>query len=218
LCAAEGERPAGIDIFVDDVKTDYVSHMYRHHSLITIHGLSKGEVQHKEEISSITGGMHRGQVLMCRNMAKALSVASDYGDRGVLFLEDDVIFRDGAFTTLSKAVAEIEKRDIFNYVLSLWARHAPKQSDILDKEAAIYPAIDYRGNQAIYFTSSHARSLASFIQANGVVEMRSPSDNLIREQGIDMENIYTTVVDLIDHVGKVSTGLGGPARRARDFY
>jgi hypothetical protein len=33
-----------------------------------------------------------------------------------------------------------------------------------------------------------------------------------------MENIYTTVVDLIDHVGKVSTGLGGPARRARDFY
>ncbi len=131
---------------------------------------------------------------------------------GLLVLEDDVIVRDRFLRCLLDSVNEIEDvHGITRYVLAVHSRTDLTQTPCFHrgKYFVAYPAGSFCGTQGMYYPSSIIPELRDFLFQHGVEHYRLPGDLLIREVVEAQQNIYKTAWDLVEHIGDVSTGLGG---------
>lgn len=132
--------------------------------------------------------------------------------KGLLVLEDDVRPAQGWDSLLQLTIAEVEARiGGAGYVLALYVpiRCLPISS-IPAAHYTKYPVRRFFGTQAMYFPERVSRGFAQFLKSNGVDRFRRPYDLLLREFVLNTGlQLLATVPSLFQHVGRVSTGLGG---------
>jgi GR25 family glycosyltransferase involved in LPS biosynthesis len=131
--------------------------------------------------------------------------------KGLLIFEDDVIVARGWETRLHDTVRELEVTNQGGFVLALYTAYpfTPAQGHFY----APYPAKRFFGTQAMYYPEAIRRGFSEYLRANGVDRHVLPYDLLLRayvqSHGI---SLYATVPSLAQHVGEISTGLGGPSQ------
>jgi len=128
--------------------------------------------------------------------------------KGLLIFEDDVIVATGWEARLHNTVRELEATSQGGFVLALYAASA--LTPVPGHFYAPYPARRFFGTQAMYYPEAIRRGFAEYLRANGVDRHVHPYDLLLRtylqSHGV---SLFATVPCLAQHVGEISTGLGG---------
>ena len=133
------------------------------------------------------------------------------GYKGLLVCEDDVIFRQDFLSCLLQTVEEIEKDKLYEYMLSLHSKYNLVESKARHrgKYFLSYPAFKFYGMHGIYYPSQTLARVRDFMFKHGVKKPSKPADLLIGELGEQMQTFFNVAWDLVEHVGRVSTGLSG---------
>jgi hypothetical protein len=191
-----------VHVVVGTSNTKYVQN-YQHHRAISLHPLDQAE---QDRIAGWSP--HRR---FCHNYVRCLSLPIPEAG-GICVCEDDVIFRDLFVQRLLKAIRELEEnvkeRD---YCLALFT-----DCD-LEQNTSFYRGRFYcsygwpfHGTQCMYYPAAVAATLRDYIQQRGVDRQEDCGDLLVgRLYG---DRMYASPRSLVDHVGEVSTGLGGAPR------
>lgn len=188
-----------IYLVVGSPSCEYVAH-YRHHKNITIHALSNAEAKTIAEWK-----VHRR---FCHNYARCLSLPIPPGG-GICVCEDDVVFRDLFVERLVATVNEMEgESQLADYCLALFSCFDFEQEPSFYRGKR-YCSYGYRfhGTQCMYYPRAVADNVRQAIQRWGVDDYQKPGDLLIQDCYGD--RMYASPRALANHVGKVSTGLGG---------
>jgi hypothetical protein len=129
--------------------------------------------------------------------------------QGVCLCEDDVLYVEGFWNRLGAAVHEVG-RDFDEYVLALYATGDFAADETLrrGRHYASYPAHMFFGTQGMYFPPSTVRGQADYLRRRGVDRVEDPADLLIRDLCIERQYLYVAASSLVQHIGRVSTGLG----------
>ncbi len=200
MSGREAQDCGEILLCIGNEKEAYL-HDYLHHRNVKLLPLTSRE---RANFPSIEG-IHRR---CCYNFWRSLTVPLA-GKIGVLTCEDDIVFRDGFLRILLSAIREIEVDfGITDYMLSLAQYYDFEQNPqaVLGRYVCRYAAPFY-GLQAVYVPAATALLLAEHVYANGVVNYTQPADILAAE--FFQERIFALPRPLVQHIGAVSTGLGG---------
>jgi hypothetical protein len=178
---------------------------YRHHGRLRIVPLTP------EERTRMTGwSIHRRT---CHNYYRCLSVPLA-GQRGIIVCEDDVVFRDQFLVRLIDTLEEMRAHRLHKFALALYASH-----DFEDEHSfyrgALYCSYGwvFFGSQCMYYPAETAHEIADYILRHGVETYEDPSDLLVKR--VYGDRMYSCCRALAQHIGDVSTGLGGSARTPR---
>jgi hypothetical protein len=194
-------RAGPVWVVVDSQDAAYLKE-YSHHRLLRVQPLSESE-------AAESGGwaIHRRA---CRNYQRCLTLPLE-GKKGVLVCEDDVVFRDLFLTRLVLTIQEMRSDRLEQYALALFASH-DFEGDASFYRGKLYCSYgwEYYGSQAMYFPSAMARSVATLIDDYGVNRFVEPYDLTIKRACGGL--MYACARPLCQHVGEVSTGLGGCSR------
>ena len=138
-------------------------------------------------------------------------------DNGILIFEDDIKAAAGWREHLDKTITAIEEHHEQNYVLALYSpykREAYKQGLLYES----YPTRLFYGTQGMYYPEKTRVEFTRFLHAFGVSTYRIPYDMLLREYLMNTGTcLLATSPSLIQHIGAVTTGLGGRFHRAPSF-
>ena len=123
--------------------------------------------------------------------------------------EDDVTFRDLFVQRLLQTVNEMENEaGLRDYCLALFT-----DCD-LEGEPSFYRGKHFcshgwpfHGTQCMYYPKAAALETRAYLQAHGVDDFQDCGDLLIGKLHVD--RMYASPRSLANHVGVVSTGLGG---------
>jgi hypothetical protein len=187
-------------LLVGNESPDYL-HNYFHHRHLRVLPLTASE---RARFRSI-GSPHRRCSL---NFFRSLQLPLD-GKIGVLSCEDDVVFRDDYLRLLLAAVQEMEEEHgLSDYMLSL-AQYYDFELSPEARTGRYFCRYDkpFYGLQAVYLPTASARALARCVEVAGINEYLGPCDLLAAEymQG----RTFALNRPLVQHIGGVSTGLGG---------
>lgn len=117
---------------------------------------------------------------------------------GVLYLEDDVIFRDDWDLKLIDIISRIE---LSNYALSLYSAFDLSKAV---GEIVQFPHSFY-GTQGVFFTSEMLKEFSDKIMNEGILTYRHMADLLLQEYCNDKNiPLYVVKNSLIQHIGEVT--------------
>ena len=141
------------------------------------------------------------------------------GDESILLLEDDLDFADGWYGWMLDAIKEIRKT-YRKWILTLCCfSYEPKRR--YDRGARWFPnAAPWwcGGACGIVYPADLAREFSSYLYDHLVTKDELPTDLLIhrwaKETGVQF---CATAPSIIQHIGAVSTGLGGGGRTSSSF-
>ena len=199
-----------IDIFVDT--SEKILFDYEYLKNIKIHYLT--EEQNKAE------ELRNKHARFCFNYHRCLNVdLSKY--KGVIVLEDDVIVREKFVERLLDCLNEMDPR-VQEFVLTLCMKNSRVNQSSSYKRGiyySSYPANYFYGTQGVYYAKT-APFVAKILKDEGFDcenAPKKPGDLLIKDYVVAKQNLYSTKFDLVDHIGAISTGLGG-TKRSDSFY
>lgn len=193
-----------IDIFVDSKDLSMMDN-YKHFTSVNIIGLTQEEDAFLNSV--LVEGKMRTCQRFCHNYFKCMDVdMAAY--RGLIVVEDDILIADGFVDKALQAVNEVMERRK-SFVMCLCGLNRFKA---LGTYSAQYPATTFHGTQATFFSPELIPHLKKEMWDKGVLEALKPGDLLIHDAVYAWQNIYNSVIDIADHVGDVSTGLGGRPR------
>jgi hypothetical protein len=188
-----------ISIMVGSDDASYLSR-YDHHKKFRIATLSSPE---SEKLKS-----WRVQQRFNHNYYRCLSIPLD-GKRGIIVCEDDIIFRDSFLVRLLDTIHEMEIiHNLSDYALAIFSAY-DFENDQSFYRGKLYCSYGYEfyGTPCMYYPSKTARLLADFIKSHGVDVYEEPGDMLVKR--LYGEKMYACSRSLAQHVGEISTGLGG---------
>ncbi|MBV9124101.1 MAG: hypothetical protein JO112_12145 [Planctomycetes bacterium] len=175
---------------------------YGHHARLRIESLDS-----REEERMAGWSIHRRA---CHNYYRCLSVPLSEG-QGLVVCEDDVVFRDLFVQRLRETVGEMHAHGLEKYALALFATYD------FEEEPSFYRGTLYcsygwpfYGTQCMYFPAMVAREIADFVREHGVETPEAPYDILLSR--LYGDRMYACCRALAQHIGEVSTGLGGAGR------
>lgn len=191
-------RAAPVHVVADSNDKRYLSE-YKSRDTLRLHYLNEQEAA--EQSRRVLCGR------LCYGYFRCFSLPVD---RGLLYLEDDVIVRPRFLKCLLESVNEMEAGGMKDYVLSLHSKYnLPSRPGLYRGRFYISSlAHEFYGTQGMYYPAAIIPELRDYIHQHGVVSYRRPGDLLIREFVQARQNLYNTVWDLVEHIGSVSTGLG----------
>ena len=159
-----------------------------------------------DEWATIAGwGVHR----RCSyNYWRCLDYFATHGG-DLCLCEDDVVFAEGFWTDLAETVEDIEQRRQ-EYVLALYSTADLNADPSLrrGKKYACYHAQHFFGTQGMYFPAAVLPELAARMRRDGVDEPKKPCDLVIQDVCYERQYLFGSRSSLVQHVGRVSTGLG----------
>jgi hypothetical protein len=175
---------------------------YLHHRKLRIQPLSVKEYEQVRDWQ-----IHRK---FNHNYHRCLTVPMT-GKRGVIVCEDDIVVRDDFLTRTLDTIREMElEHGLRQYALALYSGWD------FENDASFYRGkrfcsygFAFYGTQCIYYPKACAAEVADFIYKHGVEVCEAPGDMLIKRFYGD--KMYSSPRALAQHVGEVSTGLGGSA-------
>lgn len=174
---------------------------YRHHA-----GLSIRPVDSSEHSIVQEWDIRRRY---CHNYHRCLSLNVVDGG-GICICEDDIVFRDSFLERLIDTVDEIEHADIVDYGLALTSAYDFEDDPSLYCGARFCKyGYGFYGTQCMYFPKGSMCRLREYIFEHGVQTYTQPVDLLIK--ALYGERMYACPRALANHIGSVSTGLGGAA-------
>ncbi len=188
-----------VHLVIGSSNAEYLA-SYRHHRMLAFHPLTE------EEEEGIKGWwVHRR---FCHNYVRCLSLPIPEGG-GICVCEDDVVFRDRFLQLLLLAVHEMEHdAGLRDYCLALFC-----DAD-LETSASFYRGKHFcsygwpfHGTQCMYYPKSVALAIRDHVQKFGADDPKKPGDLLI--QDLYGNRMYACPRSLANHIGTVSTGLGG---------
>jgi hypothetical protein len=196
-----------VSVFIGSPDDMYVNR-YRQHSHLDIHPMTaKGW----REIEPLTLGQR-----LCFNMRRALKVADSA--RGVLVLEDDVVFKDGFLQKLIETIREIETTiGHTRYILAGYYSYDFRIFPDLHRGDLFtaYPCDDFYGSQCLYYPREVVAPLRDYITRFGFGDEHMPVDMVIKRLGADLrdrhddtDGIYACARALAQHIGDVTSGVG----------
>lgn len=188
-----------IHLVIDASDAGYLEE-YRHHQALFLHPLSRGE---GEQVA--TWSRHRR---FCHSYVRCLSLPVPEGG-GICVCEDDLVFRDLFIQRLLVTVGELEaSTGATDYCLALFT-----DCD-LERDASFYRGRyfcsygwPFHGTQCMYYPRQTALQIRDYVQEHGVDKTEDCGDLLIGK--LYRDRMYACPRSLADHVGAVSTGLGG---------
>lgn len=144
---------------------------------------------------------------------------------GVLVLEDDVLIKPGMLHWMMLALEEMDKDGIKHYILSLNTRGREFVDEPAFRRGEFYTSYPlgspFYGSQAIFYSPKVAKEFGPYLKKNGIRPDGTTDlggDELLRsflcETSLTWNSgAYATVYAQAEHIGEVSTGLGG-----RDYW
>jgi len=188
-----------VHLVVDASDMAYLAN-YRHQRALALHPLTS-EKEEKTE----GWGRHRR---FCHNYVRCLSLPIPE-EGGICVCEDDVVFRDRFLQRLLATVREMEdEAGLRDYCLALFADadFEANQSFYRGRHYCSY-GWSFHGTQCMYYPRSVALAIRDHIHRLGVENLTKPGDLLI--QDLYGDRMYACPRSLANHIGAVSTGLGG---------
>jgi len=190
---------SSVHVVINTSDDDYLQD-YRHHRKLSFHPLRKAE---HDRIGKWTPH-HR----FCHNYVRCLSLPIPEGG-GICVCEDDIAFRDLFVQRLLVTVEELEAHTgAADYCLALFA-----DCD-LEYEASFYRGRHFcsygwpfHGTQCMYYPRGVAGQIREYLQEHGVDRFDDCGDLLIGK--LYGDRMYASPRSLANHIGVVSTGLGG---------
>jgi len=195
-------------VFVGSLGTGYLSNISRK-PLVSIHVPTPEEWKDFKPFSVF----QRATWNYWRALACIPHVA---GRDGLLVFEDDVLPAVNWREHLEEAVTAIAAEGTTQFVLALYSsrRHAAINQD---KPFTTYPTHLFAGTQAVYYPESVRSNFAAFLFEHGVKTNEAPYDMLLAEFAARHSiPIFLTVPVLVQHIGRIGTGLG-EFHQAPDF-
>jgi hypothetical protein len=188
---------------------DYLAD-YLHHEGLRVIPLTSEEAA---TLAQITRKKSRAAFNRCRSLRIPLE-----GKLGVLVVEDDVIFRDHFVRRLLATVEEMEQgRGLRDYALALFSIHDLEMFPEMRRGARFCSyAAPFSATQGIYYPATVTEKLAQHVEDHAIRTYRLPGDLLVGE--FMRGRIYATPRFLVQHIGEVSTGLGGTHMDRSVFY
>ena len=172
---------------------------YRHHTLLQTHPLSPEE---SERIVEWT--IYRR---FCHNYVRCLSLPIADGG-GICVCEDDIVFRDEFLRHLLATVDEMDEDGLRDYCLALFTPYDSESNPSLFRGTRFCKyGESFYGTQCMYYPKHVAEELRGHIQRHGVDDPTKPGDLLIAD--LYGDRMYACPRALANHIGAVSTGLGG---------
>ena len=190
---------ASVHLVIDTSAAGYLD-AYRHHRKLLFHPLLADECARTAD-----WGPHRR---FCRNYVRCLALPVPKGG-GICVCEDDIIFRDRFVERLLLTINELEAQvDRTDYCLALF-------SDCdFEMEPSLYcgryvcrHGLPFHGTQCMYYPGTVVTELGEFLQRYGVDSTKDCGDLLIHR--LCQDRMYASPRSLVDHIGEISTGLGG---------
>lgn len=204
LFAADGlvHELTSVHLVIGTSDAQYLDN-YRHHGGLSFHPLTEEE---HEEIKS--WGTHRR---FCHNYVRCLSLPIPDGG-GICVCEDDIVFRDLFLQRLLQAIDEMENdAGLTDYCLALFT-----DCD-LEGEPSFYRGRhfcsygwSFHGTQCMYYPRRVALEIRDYVKQHGVDKCEDCGDLLIGK--LYGDRMYACPRALADHIGTLSTGLGGAGR------
>jgi len=192
---------SSIHLVIDSTDAGYLQD-YRHHTKLSFHPLRKAE---DNRIADWT--RHRR---FSHNYVRCLSLPiPDEG--GICVCEDDIVFRDRFVQRLLATIDELEAHTgTDDYCLALFTDCDLEQSDSFYRGRYFCSyGWPFHGTQCMYYPRGVAEIIREYLQEHGVDTFDDCGDLLIGK--LYGDRMYASPRSLVDHIGIVSTGLGGAA-------
>lgn len=144
----------------------------------------------------------------CFNFVRALKAPqSDY--KGLLFCEEDVIFREGFIGKLLQTLNEMRLRKLENFVLSCYSPHDHEANKSLRRGQyfSSYYADSFYGTQSIFFPANETLSILKDIRLHGAECYEEPYDLLVKRYCVVKQHLYTTRFSIVQHISEQTTEL-----------
>lgn len=200
------QRFRNIRLIIDSSSKEFLSE-FNNHPLFKLHRLSRGEDVEQRANRSIYNRLCYGQ---------HRCLTTDPGNRtGVVVFEDDILLRPLWPVYLYRILHRLEQDHGDDFVLSLGAAYDLIASPSTHRSGLYlkYPEPTFYGLVGTYYPQRHAAGFAQVLLEEGIHygrDSRKPGDMLLQDYVIDRGKIlYLTPGPLVNHVGVMSTGLGG---------
>ena len=206
----------GVSLIVDAVDLSFLRrYVCLCNSPIRVEGLTSRQASYCATVK------HR-RVRFNVGLHRCLQFGLEYG---VLVLEDDVLIKPGMLHWMMLALEEMDKDGIKHYILSLNTRGREFVDEPAFRRGEFYTSYPlgspFYGSQAIFYSPKVAKEFGFYLKKNGIRPDGSTDlggDELLRSFLCETSltgnsGAYATVYAQAEHVGEVSTGLGG-----RDYW
>lgn len=199
-------RMHSVNLYVGSNDASYLD-CYAHHERITVKRLSDGEWDSIKDMSIWQR--------LCHNNQRALHVPC--GARGLIFLEDDVVLKDGFVHTLIDTIQEIDQRiGKRKYLLACYCPYRWSDKSLRrGKLFMAYPCWDFYGTQFMFYPKAVVQELAGYFARFGSGDESMPNDMIVKKYGTEITveqgctgGIYACTQSLAQHIGKRTTGVG----------
>lgn len=148
---------------------------------------------------------------VCANFVRAMRApAPGY----LCVLEDDLDLRELWVNRLEETLIEMDKDHFSDFGLSLFTPYdfdMMQPSQLLGERYCSYGA-PYHGTLGMAYPKATAASVADYVEAHGVITPSWAPDILVGRALAG--RLFACPRPLVDHIGSVSTGLGGGGRSA----
>lgn len=140
------------------------------------------------------------------------------GSQGIIVCEDDIVFRDGWLRMLLEALNEMCEDGITAPIVSLYSPH-DHENDSLRRGRfySSYFASSFYGTQSMFFSADQLSAISRVVLSESARTFRLPYDLAISGYCTEQQNLYTTRHSLVQHIGRVSTGLGDGRHTSPSF-
>ena len=122
-------------------------------------------------------------------------------DLGLLYLEDDILFKEGWDKTLQEVILQT-KQHASEFVLSIYSPYnlLNYETDIVEFKKGFY------GTQGVFFTSGIIKDFAHKVMTEGVLSYRHMADLLLQEYCVEKNiPLYVLKHSLVQHIGEESS-------------
>ena len=143
------------------------------------------------------------------NYWRALACIPNVAGRdGLLVFEDDVLPASNWLEHLEVAIDALSTEGTSRFILALYSSRQ-HVATIQGKPFTNYPTHLFAGTQAMYYPESVRCTFAAFLYEHGVNMNEATYDMLLAEFAARHSiPIFLTVPVLVQHIGRISTGLG----------
>lgn len=129
---------------------------------------------------------------------------------GLVVFEDDLVPAHCWEEQFYKIIDQIEMRHSTLYLLALYAPYDNLPEPIPETNFVLYPTDWFYGTQAIYYPEIVRLEFIKYLKSNGVDTHHHPYDRVLRDYLLEMKiPIFAAMPCLFQHVGEITTGLGG---------